>query len=137
MGPDNATPSHTPLCNSAGIGGGTDTRGAGQYVTGSTTTTMDYSMDGSDHWNIIGAALQEAVVGDITINMVAATLVSAPQDVAPVGGAVTVPMSGSIARVFGASDGKRHCCSSSAVNNYGVRDARECAPISRCDPRQQ
>lgn len=62
-GPDTATPSHTAMCNGAATGGGDDTRGAGQYVVGTGTRTMDYSMSSSDDWNIIAAALQEAVVG--------------------------------------------------------------------------
>lgn len=58
-GPDTATPSHTAVCNGAQTGGGTDCRGAGQYVVGTTSRTMDYSMSGSDNWNIVAGALQE------------------------------------------------------------------------------
>ncbi len=60
-GPDVATPAHTVMLNLAATGGGTDTRGAGQRVAGTGTRTMSYSMDGSDNWNIIAAALQEPV----------------------------------------------------------------------------
>lgn len=57
-GPHTATPSWTPLCNSAAVGGGSDCRGAGQYVAGVASRVMDYAMSGSDNWNIIAAALQ-------------------------------------------------------------------------------
>jgi hypothetical protein len=61
-GPNTATLSHTLLANGAATGGGTDTRGAGQYSDpGANPITMDYSMSGSDHWNIIAASLQAPV----------------------------------------------------------------------------
>ncbi len=59
-GPDTATLSHNLLANGASTGGGTDTRGAGQYVAGTGTRTMDYSMSGSEDWTIVAGALQPA-----------------------------------------------------------------------------
>jgi len=58
-GPDTATATHTQICNGAAIGGGTDTRGAGQYVVGQATRTMNWTMSDADNWNIIAGALQE------------------------------------------------------------------------------
>jgi hypothetical protein len=51
----------TLICNSAAVGGGTDTRGGGQYEVGAATRSMTYGMSGSDHWNIIAGALQTPV----------------------------------------------------------------------------
>lgn len=58
-GPDTAVASHTEICNGAATGGGTDTRGCGQYVAGQAVRTMSYAMSDSDDWNIIAGALQE------------------------------------------------------------------------------
>lgn len=62
-GPDTAIATHTEICNGAAISGGTDTRGAGQYVVGQAIRTMNWSMSDSDNWNIIAGALQEPGVG--------------------------------------------------------------------------
>ena len=59
-GPHTATLSHTLLANGAATGGGTDTRGAGQYVAGVASRVMDYSMSGTDDWNIVAGGLQPA-----------------------------------------------------------------------------
>jgi hypothetical protein len=67
-GPDTATATHTQICNGAATGGGTDTRGAGQYVVGQATRTMNYGMSSDDHWNIIAGALQEPAAGGVQIN---------------------------------------------------------------------
>lgn len=64
-GPDTAVATHTQICNGAAIGGGTDCRGAGQYVVGQATRTMNWSMSSDDHWNIIAGALQEPAGGVI------------------------------------------------------------------------
>ena len=66
-GPDIATATHTEICNGAAIGGGTDTRGAGQYVVGQATRTMNYGMSDADDWNIIAGALQEPSAGGATV----------------------------------------------------------------------
>lgn len=60
-GPHTATAYHTEICNGAALGGGTDCRGAGQYVVGQATRSMSWDMSGSDDWNIVAGALQEAV----------------------------------------------------------------------------
>ena len=57
-GPNTATAAWTPLANGAATGGGTDTRGAGQYVAGTGSRVMSYSMSSSDDWNIVAGALQ-------------------------------------------------------------------------------
>lgn len=59
-GPDTAVAAHTEICNGAAVGGGSDTRGAGQYVVGQATRTMNYTMSDVDDWNIVAGALQEA-----------------------------------------------------------------------------
>ena len=58
-GPDTATETHTPMANGAATGGGTDTRGASQRAVGQATRTMNWSMSGSEDWNIIAGGLQE------------------------------------------------------------------------------
>lgn len=60
-GPDTAAGAHTEICDGASTGGGSDCRGAGQYVAGQATRTMNYTMSDSDNWNIIAGALQEPV----------------------------------------------------------------------------
>lgn len=69
-GPDTATPAHTVVCNGASTGGGSDCRGAGQRVVGTTTRTMNYTMSDTDDWNIVAGALQEPQAADLfrTIN---------------------------------------------------------------------
>jgi hypothetical protein len=76
-GPDTATAIHTEICNGAATGGGTDTRGAGQYVTGQTTRTMNWTMSDADHWNIITGALQESGATPVTeqVNLLVAKVV--------------------------------------------------------------
>ena len=51
----------TLMCNSAAVGGGSDTRGGGQREAGAASRLMEYTLDDSDDWNIIAAALQEPV----------------------------------------------------------------------------
>jgi hypothetical protein len=46
--------------NTAATGGGTDTRMACQYVAGTTTRTMNYSMSDADDWGLAALALVEA-----------------------------------------------------------------------------
>ena len=74
-GPDTATATHTEICNGAATGGGTDCRGAAQYVVGQTTRTMNWSMSGSDNWNIIAGALQEPT-GGVTVSPTPASAIS-------------------------------------------------------------
>jgi len=58
-GPDTTVAAHTEICNGAAISGGTDCRGAGQYVAGQASRTMNYTMSDTDDWSIVAGALQE------------------------------------------------------------------------------
>jgi hypothetical protein len=59
-GPDTLdSNSGTLICSGAATGGGTDTRGGGQYQVGQAVRSMTYGMSDSDNWNIIAGALQE------------------------------------------------------------------------------
>jgi hypothetical protein len=59
-GPDSIdSNSGTLICSGDASGGGTDTRGGGQYQVGQATRSMTYGMSSDDHWNIIAGALQE------------------------------------------------------------------------------
>ena len=61
-GPDVATADHTVRHNTNAAGGGTDVRGASQFVDSSgATETMGWSMTDSDDWAVTAAALQEPV----------------------------------------------------------------------------
>lgn len=59
-GPDTITGNlGTLICDGAATGGGSDTRGGGQYEVGAASRLMYYSLSDSDNWNIIAGALQE------------------------------------------------------------------------------
>lgn len=74
-GPDtidaNSSP-NTLLMDGAATGGGTDTRGGGQWETGTGSRLMDYTLSSDDNWNIVAGGLQEPGAGNIkTVDTIA------------------------------------------------------------------